>query len=370
MVYKNLKIKNFRGIKNLELNDLSQVNILLGKNNCGKSSILEAVFMLTGVNNPNLTLNIDFFRGLGHTDKNDFRFIFYRLDYKNMPEIESELEEEEGFRKIKISPKESGSKNSTPKKTNSLSSNDSLESVDGLLDNYNGIEISSEIKKRFTPLKKLKTSISIETDSNGNLVFPIKRDEHFKDDLVAVFQNANGVNYGDLYKKLEVLKIEKKINRIIDGLKLIEDRICGMDLLGGNMIYIDIGIERLMPINLMGDGAIKFTSIISNIERARNGILLIDEIDNGLHFSVLKQIWKLILEMSKKNNVQLFITTHDKETLRYLSEVLEEEDIANPNLVSCYTILKDKVDNLNSFKYKNNSLKFALENDVEIRGEF
>jgi AAA15 family ATPase/GTPase len=370
MVYKNLKIKNFRGIKNLELNDLSQINILLGKNNCGKSSILEAIFMLTGVNNPNLTLNIDFFRGIGHTDKNDFRFIFYKLDYKNMPEIESDLDEEEGSRKIKISPKESGSKSISSKKSNSLSSNDSLLSNDDLSDIYNGIEINSEIKKRFTAVKKLKTSISIETDSNGILTFPTKRDEHFKDDLVAVFQNANGVNYGDLYKKLEILKIEKKIYRIVDGLKLIEDRICGMDLLGGNMIYIDIGIERLMPIHLMGDGAIKFTSIISNIERARNGILLIDEIDNGLHFSVLKHIWKIILEMSSKNNVQLFITTHDKETLRYLSEVIEEEDITKINLVSCYTISKDNADNLDSYKYKTDALKFALENEVEIRGEF
>ncbi len=65
-MYKSFKIENFRGIKKCELTELKRINIFLGKNNCGKSSILEAIFLLTGYNNPILSVNIDLFRNLGH----------------------------------------------------------------------------------------------------------------------------------------------------------------------------------------------------------------------------------------------------------------------------------------------------------------
>ena len=85
MIYQTLEIENFRGIKKLEVKDLNSINIFVGKNNSGKSSILEALFLLTGISNPELILRIDRFRNLIHSEEDDFRFAFYNLNYQNIP---------------------------------------------------------------------------------------------------------------------------------------------------------------------------------------------------------------------------------------------------------------------------------------------
>lgn len=105
MVYKNLKISNFRGISQLELSDFSRINVLLGRNSSGKSSILEAIFLLSGSNTPNLTLNVDLFRNLRHDAANDFTFLFNKLDYNNKPEFSADLFKNNGNKKLSINPK-------------------------------------------------------------------------------------------------------------------------------------------------------------------------------------------------------------------------------------------------------------------------
>ena len=62
MIFKEVEINNFRGIKHLFLPNLKQVNLLVGKNNCGKSSVLDALFLLSGFSNPLLILRINQFR--------------------------------------------------------------------------------------------------------------------------------------------------------------------------------------------------------------------------------------------------------------------------------------------------------------------
>ena len=48
MVFNEVEINNFRGIKHLVLSDLRQINLLVGKNNCGKSTVLDGIFLLSG----------------------------------------------------------------------------------------------------------------------------------------------------------------------------------------------------------------------------------------------------------------------------------------------------------------------------------
>ncbi|MBQ7698224.1 MAG: AAA family ATPase, partial [Paludibacteraceae bacterium] len=57
--FKNIDIKNFRGIKHLSIDDFSRVNVFLGQNNSGKSSVLEAIFLLAGMSNPDLPLGLN-----------------------------------------------------------------------------------------------------------------------------------------------------------------------------------------------------------------------------------------------------------------------------------------------------------------------
>ena len=90
--FKNIDIKNFRGIKHLLIDDFSRVNVFLGQNNSGKSSVLEAIFLLAGMSNPDLPLGLNKVRTriFRNTYLQEVRYQFYNLNLKNTPEFSSQ----------------------------------------------------------------------------------------------------------------------------------------------------------------------------------------------------------------------------------------------------------------------------------------
>ena len=81
MRFKNARIENFRGISSLKIEDMGRVNLLVGQNNSGKTSVLEALFLLTGISVPQLTFSINRFRGFNRdADENNLRLIFKNLN--------------------------------------------------------------------------------------------------------------------------------------------------------------------------------------------------------------------------------------------------------------------------------------------------
>ena len=62
MKIKNIEIKQFRGLPGLSLDNFGSINLLLGNNNCGKTTVLEALFLMIGISNPQLSLSINSFR--------------------------------------------------------------------------------------------------------------------------------------------------------------------------------------------------------------------------------------------------------------------------------------------------------------------
>ena len=102
MYYKSIQIDGFRGLKQLRMEDLRRVNLLVGKNSCGKTSILEAFFLLSGMSNPQLPINIHNFRDLILTSDDDFSFMFSNLDFSVPSTISGVLSNER--RTLSLSP--------------------------------------------------------------------------------------------------------------------------------------------------------------------------------------------------------------------------------------------------------------------------
>jgi AAA15 family ATPase/GTPase len=123
-----------------------------------------------------------------------------------------------------------------------------------------------------------------------------------------------------------------------------------------------------MQINLMGDGIIKILYLIVMIYDNRNGIILIDEIGNGLHYSAMTTLWKAIFKATNDFNTQLFVTTHNREILKYLKSVLEEADYRGfQECVMIHTVRKLDNNILKSYNYNYEKLEHAIEYDNEIR---
>ncbi len=82
-MFKSLEIRNLRGIKSANIEGLSQINLFFGKNNCGKSTVLEALFLISGQSNPTLPLSINSMRNYSKFAEEDLNIEFYNLDPRN-----------------------------------------------------------------------------------------------------------------------------------------------------------------------------------------------------------------------------------------------------------------------------------------------
>lgn len=100
--------------------------------------------------------------------------------------------------------------------------------------------------------------------------------------------------------KLVNIITNKKDSEILNALRILEPRIKYIQFVG-KRIMIDMGLHTRLSINLLRDGVRNVLSIIASIHNVANGVLLIDEIDNGLHYSVMPKLWKVVLATCKKN---------------------------------------------------------------------
>ena len=89
--FKNIEIKNFRGIDHLKVDDFSRVNVFLGQNNSGKSSVLEAIAMLMSMSNPEVPQMINAVRARKpFSNFIDVKYFFRNMDVSMSPEVSSE----------------------------------------------------------------------------------------------------------------------------------------------------------------------------------------------------------------------------------------------------------------------------------------
>jgi AAA15 family ATPase/GTPase len=118
----------------------------------------------------------------------------------------------------------------------------------------------------------------------------------------------------------------------------------------------------------MGGGVRRFLDIVTSVFEKRNSFVCIDEIENGLHYSAYKCLWKTLITFSKQNNVQLFITTHNIETLACLKSILDETEFENMrDLSKVFAVSKTEKSEFRAYKYSFEEFKTAIDNDIEMR---
>ncbi|MCF8374004.1 MAG: AAA family ATPase [Bacteroidales bacterium] len=314
----SINIEGFRGFSKIQIDGFSDLNLIVGKNNSGKTSVLEAIFLAIGISNPHLTLTIDTIRGLYHDDVKDFQFIFHNFDVNTEIQIDSEFKSLTQFRKLRIHPVFLSANNMDSKAIGVSSNTRELEKK------LNGVEFRFSVKSLKQSKDKFHKAI-LEYNSKG---IKSTQPETYKETLFGTFLRST-TSLNDIYEKLDNILVKKNEERLIHSLNHIDKRISGISLGAKNMIYFDIGINQLVPVQIMGDGIVRLLSYMVNIANSENGVLLIDEIENGFHYSVLPNLWQSIYESAKLYNVQLFATTHSYECAKAFSgiqDLIPKED--------------------------------------------
>ncbi|MGL5920959.1 MAG: AAA family ATPase, partial [Bacteroidales bacterium] len=193
----------------------------------------------------------------------------------------------------------------------------------------------------------------------------VKRDEHYKEELNAAFITPRS-NERSYVKTLNDLLEDKKKADLIEALKKLDPTIEDI-MVKEEELLCDVGFDKFLPINMMGDGVRKFMHIITALYSVRGGVLFVDEIDNGLHYTSTCILWKLIYDIAEDLDVQVFATTHSLDTLLSLKSIMENEDSSAASKISCIKLkqLKDGV--LKAYVYDRDSFTHLLNQEVEIR---
>ena len=362
MGFSEIHIQKFRGIDNLTLSDCKQINLIAGCNNSGKSSVLEAIFMLTGLANAELYARVNNLRGYMVLGGDDLKLLFYNLDTTIPIKFTGISKKNEESRELSISP----ILNSTPILNNNLngisndiSQNSSLFNVSK--STISGLKSDFSIKEKHKAVIKGSSSLVI---SNNQL--NVSPDKKYKEKMKGSFIASTNVFNSFVTAVDEIIK-NKQGQELVTILQNIEPKIVDINTGLNGVIRVDIGLDSFIPINVMGDGIRKLLTVITTIYENQNGILLIDEIENGLHYSALKSLWKAIIAAAKRFNVQIFATTHNIETLQYLKDVVKDDLHDFEKEVRFYTIQKVASDETKAYKYDFEQFESALEKGIEIR---
>ena len=331
-MYTSFREQNFRGFRNLQLNDLGRVNLIAGKNNAGKTALLEAMHIHSGNREPKTLLRIKSFLRDDDFPWRTRRYVSYIepasiVSWNDLFNDFGIVKEIEMSAKFAERPKQLPNDQSCLSLKISTISPDSEDFIkilreyevegDDRYDNVEILEFESNVGNK--PFYILLSNEMIRASSfKSNVLIP--------SNFLYTREAIGSRIIAQLYSKM---KKSGTIEGFIDALKIIEPKLVDLDLLySGNrpLIYVDIGLRQLLPITSLGDGMNRIAGLLLAMSEVANGVLFIDEIENGFHYSIQKDVWKVIGQLAHESNIQVFATTHSLEMIRAAHEAFKDDD--------------------------------------------
>jgi len=358
-MFKSLKIKNFRGVESLELQDLNQINIFVGENGVGKTTLLDAVFIGINPNNAELAFRTNMFRGLENVDEDFWRLYFYNLDSKNIIQIDLDGQYS---RKIRVGPY------FYTKETISLEKEDDKNKIRSVATAESGLKKLVGLRTafgRWGEEHKTMYQAKIFQDEKG---IHWKGDNDYQELLNGNYMNNRTVSDNvNLFRKFAEISTANKEGIVLKMLQDLEPNIQDIESHTIKGIVIkDKRFSRKVSINIYGDGILRCMHLICNVLEYDSGITLIDEIENGLHINSREKVWGTIFNLlQQKENRQIFATTHSYEIVKSLFRVAKK--VNKENLISLLRLQKDRNEKMIVVKYSEEELEYALQNKDEIR---
>lgn len=356
---KRIQVRNFRGLRDLSMEPLSRVNLIAGKNNSGKTSLLEAMFLLFGAGNPQLALNANVIRNIS---------LVGRID-PDSGVLSVVMAKEHPWKELFFG----------------LDMDRSIQVLGGHA--FLGemiLHIAAGISQKSYAAVEQSNSASV-TNQIGDPALTFSYSDSGKDQAESYVRvTANGLDFNradaevpyaaiillprsaateEDVVRLGRIKQQKRGDIILDALQIIEPRLQGIEELSGNgapAIWGDIGLSELVPLSVMGDGMVRLARLVLAVSSVPGGLVLVDEIENGFHHALLPDVWRVIDRIALQSNAQVFATTQSYECVKAAQEALSSERFlyhrldAADSMVHCVTYTPD-------------SIEAAIRHDLEVR---
>lgn len=347
-MYKSFAVRQFRLFKEFRIEGFQRVNLITGRNNVGKTSLLEALFLHCGAVNVNLPFTIEALRGVtqfqGSLDE-ALSGLFNEFDSK--PTIELEGTDQLDIKRVcrlRIVPAptiiQPGEAEAPPAA------------------GAQAIEITF-----YDPLRPDPLSTRAVLEKGKLRLEPAPIPPLYP----GFFLSPRSADHkSDAEKFSEIVKTVGEEQKLLDAFRVIESAIKAVRLLshgGVTMIHVDVGLPHFLPLPYAGEGMVRLAAILVAIANAQNGVVFIDEFENGVHYSILGKMWEATASFAERFNTQLFLTTHSAECVRSAHEVFAQREYA----FKLFRLQRESDRTVSAKAFSRDAIEAALKTDLELR---
>ena len=326
-----LKIHGYRGFSSFALDGLAQVNVILGKNDAGKTSLIEAVEMLVAAREDPLFYTRSLVRRgeiLADPRHEKSRLDVTGLFYGRRSEEGARFEISAGREAVSC---EVVMANLAPDNTHE--------------------EEQSQLALRFSLATRTFDLGLPAYRKNGLVVLPS-----------VLFLDSSKIRQSNLARLWSDILLSPEEERVVDVLRIIEPKIDRIAFTSEGAFLKIKGEKARVSMGSLGDGIQRMLQLALCLANSKSHVLLIDEIETGLHYSAMRGMWKIVLEASERLGVQIFASTHSLDALLALTAVLSEGNFSSS--VAGFRIEKNKSE---AIRLSSSELVVAMKHEMEIR---
>lgn len=337
---RNLAIKNFRAFRHLELKALKRVNLIVGSNDVGKTSILEAMVLMLGSHDDISSLPKTF-RTTTQQQQDEFENFWGWLFFQKDKQMPFELSGDYGGTGVRIAFREQAQQGGATIAERALG-----RGAQPLLQYYwDNMRPQMQIVSNVAGLVKLSVLAVTPTKPSDdaelfNLVAPL---------------NPAGEE-----------KIESSMREIEPSLRRL--RYAKLPNTSSPLVYADLGMPKAIPSTQMGQAFSRILHIYCQLMASGSKMLLVDEIENGIYFASLPKFWRGILATLADLDVQMFSTTHSWECLVAAHSSACERADKNGGSYDLNVIRLDRMDwGIKATEFGREEMETAIANGWDMR---
>ena len=336
-MYTSFSIENFRLFEQLTVEPLARVNLIAGQNNAGKTALLEAIWLHSGPNIPELGLRLASFRGIPAANPTRLMHdLFFDFDADRVIALSALGEWNSNPRTLTARLQARAETVITTATTEQpvmpprgsqepdAMSASAVEIALHYVDEHGTIFDSAGWWVRSNPRVLMGSNVQMALGGEGMASRQAKMPER----PTCVFLSArHRTGHEEDVQRFGEIELEGYADRIVEALSVVDQRIKRLSTIASPpmpMVYADVGLSRLLPMGFLGDGMGRLLSMVLAFHQARNGTILIDEVENGLHHRTLEKVWTNLDWLSREFNVQIFATTHSDECIAAANNAFSE----------------------------------------------
>lgn len=322
------EVENYRGFKSFRMDGLAEVNLLVGMNNSGKTALLEGLQLLTSAGDPAVLSEIASRRGEHIISREEVNRIQVLVDAAHFfhghslgPGSAFTLKGDNGYKPISVKVVEI---------TQQKDLLEGSETMQGVTPPY-ALRIDQGArpeKRQHVFLITKDGGIDMDVGARGRPFGSSRRPERSP----AMFIRTESLDTNSLAELWDRVTLDGLEEEVTSALKLLEPSVQSVHMLTGAFsrgffasragVVLGLGGQKArIPLGSMGDGMRRLLALATALACAKGGTLFIDEIDTGLHFSVMARMWNLVIDKAIKSKTQVFATTHSWDCVEGLSEV-------------------------------------------------